>query len=217
MHIAEQMDTQPAPLCVADVCLMDAVAPVAGYKPAAKDAFNRVRLYLGVTYLSEITTADGVSIARDAWPGTQPRLSLFLWPYQPCPGMKSFRSWRRILADTLLTGARTRDLSLCQRLGPWLSTSEPFRVHWDAFFSPGSSSLFAAANNGHFDQHPTLRTRRRPTYPVKAFRAWPTATGFSLPKDTVPVEDGYKPNKISIAASVSLLLPSPTPVPSPTR
>jgi hypothetical protein len=107
MHIDDLMDTQPAHLGSVDVCLMDAVAPTNAYKPAAKDAFNRVRLYLGVTYLSKIATADGHSIARDAWTGTRPRRSPFLWPYQPCPGMKSFRNWRRILADIFLSGCWT--------------------------------------------------------------------------------------------------------------
>jgi hypothetical protein len=69
MHIAALMDTQHTPLRVADVCLLDAVAP------ADKAAFNRVRLYLGVSYLSEITTANGISIAREAWTGSRPRSS----------------------------------------------------------------------------------------------------------------------------------------------
>jgi hypothetical protein len=223
LHIADFMKTQPAPLRSVDVCLMDAVAPDAAYKPAAKAAFNRVRLYLGVTYLSEIATADGQSIARDAWNGTRPRLSPFLWPYQPCPGVKSFRNWRRILADTFLSGtrrrvsARTLDLTLCQRLGPWLPYSEPFRAHWDAFVSPSCSSLFVATDDGSFDRHPALRTRRRPKHPVKAFRLRPTATDVALPKDAVPVEHAYEPNKIVTPVSVSPALPPNPPVPSPTR
>ena len=35
--------------------------------------FNTVRLWLGVTFLSEICTVDGTAIAKDAWAGTRPQ------------------------------------------------------------------------------------------------------------------------------------------------
>jgi hypothetical protein len=118
---------------------MNVVAPMPAHTTASKTAFNQVRIHLGVAYLS-IATADGVSLERDAWEGSRPRLSPFLWPFQPCPGPKSFRCWRRILADIFLSGerrrvsSRTQNLSLRQRLGPWLPTSTSFRLHWDTFF-----------------------------------------------------------------------------------
>jgi hypothetical protein len=53
-------------------------------------------------YLSEISTADGTSITRDAWDGTRTRFSPILWPFQPCPGPRSWRVWRRLLARAFL-------------------------------------------------------------------------------------------------------------------
>jgi hypothetical protein len=37
---------------------MDVVVRMPAYKPAAQAAFNRVRIYFGVTYLSEIVTTE---------------------------------------------------------------------------------------------------------------------------------------------------------------
>jgi hypothetical protein len=192
IHIADLKGTNPTPLRATDICLMDVVAPMTSHTTASKTAFNRVRIHLGVTYLSKIATADGLSLARDAWDGSRTRLSPFLWPFQPCPGPKSFRCWRRILANIFLSGerrrvsSRTRDLRLRQRLGPWLSTSTSFRLHWDAFFPPSSYALFVANMDGRYSRHVTFKTRRRPKHPVRAFQQVPAAQGIHLPADALP-------------------------------
>jgi hypothetical protein len=102
LYIADLRQTQPQPLRADDICIMGTVASLPDCKPADQAAFNRVRLYLGITYLSEIATADGFCIARDAWEGHRLRLPPFLWPYQPSPGIKSFQVWRRLLASIFL-------------------------------------------------------------------------------------------------------------------
>jgi hypothetical protein len=104
LYIGDLQQTQPQPLRTDDICIMDIVTFLPACKPADQAAFNRVRLHLGITYLSEIATADGSCLARDVWEGHRPRLSPFLWPYQPFPGVKSFRVWHILLADLVLTG-----------------------------------------------------------------------------------------------------------------
>jgi hypothetical protein len=120
------MDLQPllpVPFRANNQCLMDVVATLPKARRAQLQAFTRVRLYLGVQYLSEIASADGSSIARDAWAGERPRSSPLLWPYQPKPGPQSFRAWRGLLATAFLHGhrrqvsVRTRDLKLRDTLG----------------------------------------------------------------------------------------------------
>jgi hypothetical protein len=205
LHVVDLLDTQPTPLRQADICIMDVVARMPAYKPAAQAAFNRVRIYFGVTYLSEIVTAEGSSIARDAWEGGRVRLSPFLWPYQPRPGPKSFRNWRRILANAFLSGtrrrvsSRTRDLTLRTNVGPWLPASDAFRTHWDAFFSREHNTLFMVTDAGRFARNSALKTpRRRPKHPVKAFAGQSDATFNVLPPDAVPAEHHHEPNKLVI-------------------
>jgi hypothetical protein len=117
-------------------------------------AANRVRLFYGVVYLSEITTADGISITRDVWEVHRPRISPLLWPFQPPPGPKSFRVWRCLLTDAFLRGphlrvsVHTRDLQLCTAVGRWLSASTAFRYHWDAFYAPSTTSLYLISAAG---------------------------------------------------------------------
>jgi hypothetical protein len=86
LYIDDMRRTQPPPLRTNDICIMDIVASLPTCKSATQAAFNRVRLHLGITYLSEIATADGTCLAHDAWEGYRPWISPFLWPYQPCPG-----------------------------------------------------------------------------------------------------------------------------------
>jgi hypothetical protein len=214
LHIANLEGTVPTPLRNDDVCLIDAVLTLDDQKPADVVAFNRVRLHLGVMFLSEIAMADGRSLARDAWDGHRPRSSPYLWPYQPCPGTKSFRSWRRILANLFLSGARKRvsrctlDLSLRHPVGSWLPNSEPFRLQWEAFFSPIRNALYTANDDGTCHQHRALRTRRRPKHrPVRAFRSDPTESVTLLSTDAVPVDQAYEPHKIVVPHHVASIQP----------
>jgi hypothetical protein len=156
LHVADLQGTAPPPLRDNDVCLMEAVLALPSLKPAAIAAFNRVRLHFGVMFLSEIATVDGRSLARDAWQGHRSRTSPYLWPYQSCPGPRSFRGWRPILSDLFLSGARKRvssrtlDLSLRQPVGSWLPNSEPFRLQWEAFCSWDHNALYVGADDGTY-------------------------------------------------------------------
>jgi hypothetical protein len=91
LHIQEITDNLPRPLRERDNCLMDVICSQPNVTRAQQLAFNRVRLYVGVFYLSEVVTADGKRITRAAWEGSRVRYSALLWPYQPQPGPKSFR------------------------------------------------------------------------------------------------------------------------------
>jgi hypothetical protein len=166
---------------------MEAINTLPNMTRAKSKAFNRVRLHFGVAHLSELTTADGTAISRDAWDGTRQRLSPLLWPFQPKPGPKSFRTWRRLLATSFLQGhrarvsVRTRDLTLRTALGHWRPCSEGFRYQWTSFFSPQENLLYCVSEQGDtFDIHSALRVRRRPKHPVRAFGNDPTASNHNI-------------------------------------
>jgi hypothetical protein len=87
-----------------NVCIMDVIHDLPGLTRQQLRAFNRCQIFLGVHFLSKIVTADGSFLARDAWEGTRDRVYSLLWPYQPLPGPKSFRTWCRLLATAFLQG-----------------------------------------------------------------------------------------------------------------
>jgi hypothetical protein len=108
---------------------MEVVSALPGTSRADLAAFNRCRLFLGILFLSELVTADRHNIDRDAWLGTRIRHTPFLWPYQPDPGPKSWRIWRRLLATAFLATHHKRvtktlhDRILECPLGNWLPGS----------------------------------------------------------------------------------------------
>jgi hypothetical protein len=125
-HSASSIFTLEQPLWEHDVALMKQISSLDGVSRADLKLFNHCWLYEGVIHLSEISTADGTSIARDAWDGTRSQFSPILWPFQPYPGPKSWRVWRRLLAHAFLEDVQkhvtpqTKDLYLLQPLGAWL-------------------------------------------------------------------------------------------------
>jgi hypothetical protein len=118
----------PIPHREIDSCIMDVIHDLPGLTRPQLQAFNQCRVILGVQFLSEILTADGL---RNAWDGSRPRISSLLWTYQPAPGPNSFRTWRCLLVTAFLKGHRPRvsrttvDLSPRQHsLGRWYLLEE---------------------------------------------------------------------------------------------
>jgi hypothetical protein len=70
LHIRELQRHLPQPLRERDYCLMEVINALPNMTRAKSKAFNRTRMYFGVAHLSEITTANGASISRDASEGT---------------------------------------------------------------------------------------------------------------------------------------------------
>jgi hypothetical protein len=218
LHIPELSSALPVPFRAQDQCLMDHFSLLPGATRATLGAANRVRLFYGVAYLSEITTADGMHLAGDAWEGTRLRISPLLWPFQPKPGPKSFRAWRRFLNDAFLRGphlrvsSRTRDLLLRTTLGSWLPASSAFMFHWDALYAPSTTTLYVVSADGvAFDIHASRRTRRRPKHPVLAFSSRPCGQCPTLPPDAVPADYAPEPNKLVIPPVISQIQPPPAP------
>jgi hypothetical protein len=139
LHIDDLQKNFPQLLRARDIALMDAIISLPNLKHPQKAAFIRYRVPLGVPFLSEFATADGICLARDTWDGTRPRIASLLWPHQPHVGPKTLQTWRRILAKAFLNGARTRvsaftrNLTMRRRLGCWLPSLDGFRLHWDCF------------------------------------------------------------------------------------
>jgi hypothetical protein len=93
LHIEGFTETLPPPLRENDDAIMDVIVSLSNVSKPDLRAYSRCNIYYGVTHLSEIASADGSLLARDAWDRSRLRISPTLWPYQPKPGPKSFRVW----------------------------------------------------------------------------------------------------------------------------
>jgi hypothetical protein len=221
LYIPACLSAIPDPLRTFDRCLMDVVNSLTAVSRADYKCFNRVCIFYGALYLSEIASANGTQIARDAWSGSRPHFAPLLWPYQPRPGPRSFRVWRRLLATALIRGerkrasARTLDVTLTAPLGSWLPGSEWYQRKWTTFFSVSSNSLQCRIDN-MYQCHSAHRLRQCPRNPVRGFSVTPSTTMLSLPVDAVPVDVSPKPQKLVIPVIVSTHAGSDAPTAVPT-
>ena len=220
-YIAALASMLPSPNRVGDLCIMDVVSSLPNVTTRDRDRFNRCRLFHGVAFLSEIASADGSALARDAWDGTRLRHSPLLWPYQPQPGPRSYRVWRRLLAVAFLqghrkwTGISLKDLQLRSALRDWLPNTAWLRSRWSTFFSSTSDSALRRQLDGTYTMHPLIRLRKRPVYPVRGFTAQSTLTIPTLPSDAVPIDITPASNHFVTTVRLCRLQPSVAPLPPP--
>jgi hypothetical protein len=167
------------------------ISSLAGVTRADLAAFNRCHLFLGVHFLSEITAADGISLARDAWTGNRARFSYLLWPFQPKPGPRSWQLWRRLLARAFLDTPpqkctpKTKDLTMLHPLGAWLARASWIFRKWTYHFSPSTGKIYSTGPT-HYNVH---QRQRRSRHRSQLFSATPIDNTTSLPTDCVPVEE----------------------------
>ena len=72
------------------------------------ETINRVRIWMKIATLAEITTADGMRIERKFWTGEQNKETTILWPHQTKPDTHAFILWQRFLSKTLLLDSETK-------------------------------------------------------------------------------------------------------------
>jgi hypothetical protein len=196
-HINGKIHIPPAefihwhPLRESDEDIMAIISAAPGVSRADLAAFNRCRLFLGIIFLSEITTADGCSFNRDAWLGIRPGFTPFLWPYQPNPGSKSWRVWRRLLAHAFLLSVPKRvtpklpDLLLWCPLGKWLPGSTWLQHRSTYFYSAITNNIYHADGRS-YHIHSRLRSSRHRS---QVYSAVSTTTTDALPPDCVPIDE----------------------------
>jgi hypothetical protein len=218
LHISAIIDQLPTPLRKDDTCLINSFLALKLRRTVLK-ACRRVHKYLGITYLSEIVTADGTCLARDAWTGTRDRFSPRLWPYKPRPGPTSFRHWRRTLAMALLLGerkrvcAKLRDLRLNYPLDAWLPGSDWLQSKWNFFYSRSSIRLYDASSRS-IKAYPPHKIRKRPKNPVRVYAMSTFAIVPTLPSDVVPVDVTIERDRYCTPTIIPSIVPS-APAPTP--
>jgi hypothetical protein len=213
LHVKEVNSHLPIPLRANDLCLMDTVTTLPGITQKMLETFNLVRLYLGVAFLSEISSADGRHLCRDAWQGSRTRHTPLLWPYQATPSQASFQVWRRILATAFLDGRRTRveyrtkDLFLARSLGQWYHSSGWLRNKWPSFFAPSTQALYITHEHSFQCHHKKRNSRKR----NRLFHPEPSTSVSSLPLDATPVDLANQPLFLVAGLHHPIAPPTPTP------
>ena len=130
-----------------DVFIMDEIMDNIS-SPTTQEIVNRVRIWMRVTTLSHITTADGSSIRKCFWKGEKQYDSRLLWPHQTKPSKKAFKVWRRCISSTFLSDPTTKAtkqrnrLDLHTPLGTWLHAARKTFTNFSDFFSPTTQSIY---------------------------------------------------------------------------
>jgi hypothetical protein len=213
LHVRYITSHLPVPPRANDQCLMDIIAAVPGVTPQHQGIFNTVRLFLGIVFLSEISTADGRHLSRDAWQGSRPRHTPLLWPYQAAPNQQSFQVWRRLLATAFLADHRprvefrTHDLTLACPLGQWSSSSAWLRNKWSSFFSPTTQLLYISKDSS-YECH---RRKRNSRARNRLFLPDPSTSVCSLPSDSAPVDLARQPRFLVASQHQPIVTATPRP------
>ena len=115
-----------------------------GHKGKELLRLNRCRLFLQVTTLVDISSADGKFITHKAWQGqfdySSP--SYYNWPNQGDPPPKDWALWRKALSISFC-GGQTRRLTI--PMGSW---SDNQIDKWKWFFAPTEDRLYERLATG---------------------------------------------------------------------
>ena len=122
-----------------DCFLMDDVVS-GSYRPTEIKYISACRLYLGVTLMSDIATADGNEIRPEILLGSQPTVDTHkgLMPYQEKPNETAWKLWRRMLLKHTIG----QTLCLSVTLGKWLATGEATHRNWRYYLDAGTEIVY---------------------------------------------------------------------------
>ena len=157
---------------------------------------NWCRMYLQVTSVADICTADGKYIRRAAWEGRRERLwqQRYQWPRTVRPANCHWDTWRDVLTSTLLQGTGTHR-KLRVPLGTWMDDLD--RWHW--LYSPSCGLLH---RQGHLwlVHTPITRTRLSHRYEAQAARWTQPLPSDALRATVQAVHGGWMVTGTSTAA-----------------
>ena len=88
-----------------------------------KEKINCVRMFLGVQYVSQISTVDGTNFVSGILDGDDSQLCYWTnltKPHQEQPGKHSWKLWKRILKILTVSPKKTTN-KLTERLGTWIN------------------------------------------------------------------------------------------------
>ena len=155
-------------------------------KPSDLQHLKTCRLYLQVTLLSNITTADGKFIRSEVMQSHRPlsNSTTELFPYQSSPDTAGWILWYTFL--THLTRSPTH--ALIQPLGRWLHPSHALIRKWQSYINPSTNIVYLRKQDT-FEVYATLPTT--PNY------EYTRITVSSPSSNSVPVDLGLSGSQIT--------------------
>ncbi len=176
-----------------DFHIMDLVLESGRFKTREIRMLNYCRLFLGVTTISDVATADGKEIDRTMFLGNPSLLASrnkWMKAEQAKPYATAWVLWRRALR--LWSDWRGR---LHQPLGRWLLPGPSLGRTWSSYVTKTSKTLILV-KEGVYESYSPKRHR---IYPVT-----PDGTITSLPLDAYPVSIKFSPRSIKVHRSPGL-------------
>ena len=122
-----------------DIYLMDAFI-AQGYSDNDILALNDCRLYLQATTLSDLCSADGLSITHEAWNGIcKVSRQEYEWINTHKPGNNTWNLWRTTIKSLFLDPNSLYDRKLIVPLGDWL---QPTDLSWTWWIDPALDIIY---------------------------------------------------------------------------
>lgn len=176
IHIEGESSAKPQR--IHDVCIMDLAIDFSAQSKTLLH-INRVRLYLQVTRLSDISNIEGTHLAHPASAhlnaGDFPSRTSELWPVQTRPGKTSWQKWAQLLRHITTDGHHLRT-----SLGAW-HPNDKTRI-WPTLFDCEEQHVYVAHNEGWTTFPHTICDSRG----IQPGLAHPNPAN-SLPQYTVPL------------------------------
>ena len=195
LSIEFTQNVQPTTTCLGDEFIMDALRLSGSCTTTELQRLNACRMYVQVTRLSDITSADGLYLRTEMLQGSHNGQAYFVtndrWPRQERPPKSWWSLWRKKLKVVFsLDGASSR---LRNPLGEWLLDSLQV-IEWDVLVSTDLSpnEVYVLREDGDYDVHPPLSACRSGRLRV---RAVPSTVVDSVPWCVVPATLGRRDNK----------------------
>ena len=147
-----------------------------------KKAFNKCRIYLQVSRISDICTADGLYITEAAWKGDKlEHKSEYNWPIIDRPKKSGWNIWRTVLKKSGICQLDNNRL-LSSSLGIWRT----YPKTWEWFLDSKQNLIKKVGN--HYEVHEVAQGRtRQKRYQLQGKRT-PNSTNYSLSPTTIQYE-----------------------------
>jgi hypothetical protein len=168
---------------------MDAVAAACpDITKKERAIFNFCRLYLRVTRISDLSTADGTRIRQHLWIGEKKdtgALPTGWWPKQPRPSTKAWTIWKNILLRTFRTNQTGTFQIKFPKTGPsdnwiWYLDTNTDRIYQK---TPGNWYEYSVLLGSRNTRNRTYGHQRRcdpPDDTLTPITVYPTRGGFAI-------------------------------------
>lgn len=133
------------PQRVADKTIMEMALAYTHHIPTLQ-SINRVRMFLKVVWISDISTADGRYMDnRCVREGFQfPPRNKYTWPFKHHTTVVDWQRWRRWARDLCIDN----NWKLREDLGPWMTRTEDWFEHWDCMVTNDRERLYIRTPDG---------------------------------------------------------------------